>query len=757
MPHRPPLPPSGNEPGRTEVVDALPASVRLMTGRGGLQVLLVDGPAARAEIYLHGATVTEWTPRGRHPVLWVSSASRFSQDAAIRGGVPICFPWFGAQAGHPESPSHGFARLSEWSLVGAEDNGGDVIVRLRLTDDDTTRDSAWPHRFEAVYTVVVGSRLSLALQVTNRSDETVTFEEALHTYLDVRDICTTEVTGLEGTAFYAYPLAGPEPMPGERDPVRFGSPTDRVYLGTRASTTVRDSETGRSVLISKDGSDATVVWNPWVDNARAMADFGDDEWKRMVCVEVANIRDHAVRLEPGRSHTMVANFDLSPIASPHSRSRAPDQPGSRDLATDPNLDAKEHATMTEHRPRPYLRGHVVTPTAVIEDGVVVLEGDTIAWVGPAVEAARHGWPDVPDAQETPPTLLPGLVDLHNHGGGGTGFPDARTPDEARTAIREHLRHGTTTLVASLVTAAPATLRQRLGVLTALADAGELAGIHLEGPFLSTARCGAQDPDLIQAPDTDLVRELAEAAHGHLVTMTIAPELDGIVGDGGVIDALITAGALPSFGHTDASWAQTSAAVADSRDRLDATPGRRSSRLTVTHLFNGMCPLAHRDPGPIPELLAAARRGDVVVELIGDGTHVAPELVRSIFELVGAKNVALVTDAMAAAGMADGAYRLGSQDVTVTDGVARLARGGAIAGGTAHLLDVLRTTVAGGVPLVDAVLAAATTPATVLGDPRLGALEIGRRADIVITDSDLRIIEVLRAGIVVHPDQTAAQP
>jgi len=326
-----------------DLMAALPASVRLKTGRGGLPVLLVEGPAARAEIYLHGATVTEWTPRGRGPVLWVSSASRFTQDVAIRGGVPICFPWFGEQAGHPESPSHGFARLSEWSLVGAEDDGEDVIVRLRLTDDDTTGASAWPHRFEAVYTVVVGSRLSLALHVTNRSDDAVIFEEALHTYLDVRDIRTTEVSGLEGTAFYDR-LAGPEPVSGEPDPVRFDSPTDRIYLGTRARTTVRDATAGRSVLISKDGSDATVVWNPWIDNARAMDDFDDDEWKRMVCVEVCNIRDVAVRIAPGGSHAMVATFELSPIAVADSRSRAPDQPGSRPLTIDTYLDAKEPTT-----------------------------------------------------------------------------------------------------------------------------------------------------------------------------------------------------------------------------------------------------------------------------------------------------------------------------------------------------------------------------------------------------------------------------
>src|SRR5665647_2883453 len=171
--------------------------------------------------------------------------------------------------------------------------------------------------------------------------------------------------------------------------------------------------------------------------------------------------------------------------------------------------------MTEHRPPTYLRGRVVTPTAVIDDGVVVVDGDTIAWVGPAGAAGRHGWPDAPGAAETPSTLLPGLVDVHNHGGGGAGFPDVSTPGEARVAIREHLAHGTTTLVASLVTATPDTLRQRVAVLTALADAGELAGIHLEGPFLATARCGAQDPDLIQAPDAN---ELRSDGHGDQVAV-----------------------------------------------------------------------------------------------------------------------------------------------------------------------------------------------------------------------------------------------
>lgn len=663
-------------------MSGLPDTVRHARGRGDLPVLKVDGCEGWAEIYLHGAQVTAWAPRGQESALWLSAVSSFRDDAAIRGGVPICFPWFGALADRPDAPRHGFARLSDWSLVDAHDDGRDVTLRLRLTDSEATRASAWPHRFDAVLTVVVGSRLSLTLQVTNRDDMPVTFEEALHTYLAVADVAAAEVTGLVGTPFVDH-LAGPEPVAGELDPVRFTS--------------------------------------------------------AMVCVEASNVGRSAVRLEPGQCHTMSTTLELEPFSV--------ESGGHTDPPTSPD---GRYPSMSEPTSPEYFRGRVVTPTEVIDDGVVVVRGETIVWVGAAARAAHDGWPEAPDPVATPVTMLPGLVDLHTHGGGGASYPDATTPDEALVAVREHLRHGTTTLVASLVTAAPETLRQRVGVLAALVDAHEIAGIHLEGPFVSTTRCGAQDPLLIQEPDVALVRELAELARGHLVTMTVAPELAGIAGDGGVVDALITAGALPSFGHTDASWAQAADALADARARLDVAPDRRSARSTVTHLFNGMRPLTHRAPGPIPVFLAAAGRGEAVIELIGDGTHLAPELVQSIFSLVGAQNIALVTDAMAAAGMPDGAYRLGSQDVTVSDGVARLTHGGAIAGGTAHLLDVVRATVAGGVPLVDAIRAAATTPAAVLGDERVGALEAGRRADIVVTDAGLRVLSVRRAGAVVVP-------
>ncbi|WP_199423448.1 N-acetylglucosamine-6-phosphate deacetylase [Actinotalea solisilvae] len=389
-----------------------------------------------------------------------------------------------------------------------------------------------------------------------------------------------------------------------------------------------------------------------------------------------------------------------------------------------------------------LRGRLVLPDAVVEDGVVVVEGDRLAWVGP-VAAFADAQDDALPAPSSD-TILPGLVDLHCHGGGGASFPDAADAAGARAAVEEHARNGTTSLVASLVTAAPETLLARTAVLAELADAGELAGIHLEGPFLSAARCGAQDPALMQAGSAALVRDVAEVARGHLATMTVAPEVEGVLGPDGAVAALAAAGAVPSIGHTDATAELVDEALAAARAALGAS-GARSGRPTVTHLFNGMRPLHHRDPGPVAACLAAAAEGAAVLELVADDVHLAPATVRSVFRIADRRSVVLVTDAMAAAGMPDGEYRLGSMSVRVAGGVARLTEGGAIAGGTARLVDVVRATVAAGVPLVDAVRAAATTPAEVLGRTDLGALEAGRRADVLVTTADLRPRAVLRAG------------
>ena len=243
-------------------------------------------------------------------------------------------------------------------------------------------------------------------------------------------------------------------------------------------------------------------------------------------------------------------------------------------------------------------------------------------------------------------------------------------------------------------------------------------------------------------DVTLVHEVALAAGGAFATMTYAPE---IAGSQDVVRALAEVGAVPSIGHSDATAAETRASIDVAREALTGH-GARSGRPTATHLFNGMRPLHHREPGPAGECLAAAARGELVVELVADGVHLADETTTMVFDLVGADNVALVTDAMAATGMADGEYVLGGLGVSVHAGVARLAEGGAIAGGTSHLLDVVRRTVQLGVPLEDAVRAASSTPAAVLGRPDLGALEEGRLADVLVACPDLRVREVYRDGV-----------
>ena len=286
----------------------LPSCVTVGPGAGGLDVVRVTGPQATALIYLQGAHVTSWAPAG-HDVLWMSRASTFRAGSPIRGGIPICFPWFGARPADPTAPAHGFARLRTWELVAADEVDEAVVVTLRLRDDESTRTSAWPHPFEALYTVTVGSTLRVSLEVTSAAVADVTFEEAFHTYLAVEDVRGAEVTGLEGVPFVDR-LAGP--VAAENQSVRFAAETDRIYGGTRAPVTVHQHGSGRSVTISKEGSDATVVWNPWIAKAQAMQDFGDDEWTGMVCVETCNVRDTRVHLGPGGSHTMAAVLTVSP-------------------------------------------------------------------------------------------------------------------------------------------------------------------------------------------------------------------------------------------------------------------------------------------------------------------------------------------------------------------------------------------------------------------------------------------------------------
>ncbi|WP_270410305.1 N-acetylglucosamine-6-phosphate deacetylase [Brachybacterium paraconglomeratum] len=390
-----------------------------------------------------------------------------------------------------------------------------------------------------------------------------------------------------------------------------------------------------------------------------------------------------------------------------------------------------------------LRGTAVLEQGLVPDALVLCAGERILWAGPAAHAPAELLPEDSRVLEHDGLILPGLVDLHCHGGGGASFPDSEGAEEMLAAVLEHRRHGTTSLVASLVTADAATLREKVAQLAGLHRDGEIAAIHLEGPFLSEARRGAQNPAHLTDGDPALVRELAEIAGGALATMTVAPEAARA---DEVIDALASSGAVPSLGHTDGGSAEMTRAV----DRSIAALRRRRGRSplpTATHLFNGMRPIHHRDPGPALAALDAASRGEMVVEVIADGVHLDARTVAHVFSIAAEDCVVLVTDAMAAAGMADGRYRLGALDVTVEEGVAKLTEGGAIAGGTAHLVEVLRLAVLEvGVELVAAVRAASTVPARVLGlEDEIGSLATGRRADVLMVDRALRPVTVLRGG------------
>jgi N-acetylglucosamine-6-phosphate deacetylase len=351
---------------------------------------------------------------------------------------------------------------------------------------------------------------------------------------------------------------------------------------------------------------------------------------------------------------------------------------------------------------------VIALDGVLEPGWVEVAGGRITAVG-------QGLPERADLHGA--VIVPGFVDLHCHGGGGASF-DSADPGECARAAAFHRERGTTTLVASLVTAAPDDLERRASVLSELAADGVVAGIHYEGPFLSPARKGAHDPALLRAPEPDVLDRLLA---GPVKMVTVAPELPGGLE---LVRRTVAAGAIAAIGHTDATYAQARAA-------FDA--GAR----VATHLFNAMREIHHREPGPATAALEDER---IVIELINDGVHLHDAIARFAFR---PGRTAFVTDAMAAAGMPDGDFTLGALDVEVRDGTARLSGGGAIAGSTLTMDVAFRRAVQElGLPIIEAVHAAATTPARLLGLPT-GALEEGLAADIVVLDDDLRVVQVVQ--------------
>lgn len=363
------------------------------------------------------------------------------------------------------------------------------------------------------------------------------------------------------------------------------------------------------------------------------------------------------------------------------------------------------------------RGTVHTGRRVLADGWVLLRDGVVLDLG-------AGEPPAAGSVVRAAHVVPGFVDVHCHGGGGAqvgGRGDAAV-QAARTVAAVHRAHGTTTLVASLVTRPVPVLRETLVALADLVADGTLAGAHLEGPWLSPLHRGAHDPELLVAPDPADVESLL--ATGIVAMVTVAPELEGGLA---AVQRIAASGALAAVGHTDADADLVRRAV-DAGARV------------ATHLFNAMPPVHHRAPGPVLALLEDDR---VTVELIADGVHLHPLTLAHAARSAGPGRTVLVTDAMAAAGSADGRYVLGDLEVEVTDGVARLAGGGSIAGSTLTLDAALRHAVSvAGVPFADALAAVTTTPAGLLGRTDRGHLEVGATGGAVLLDDALGLVSVL---------------
>ena len=287
---------------------AIPGIASFHQSPDGLTRLRITTAPATAELALQGAHLTHFQPAGAAPVLFLSRSSQHAPGQPIRGGVPVCFPWFAARAGRPESPAHGFARTSRWDVESLTGTAAGATVVLRLASDEHTL-AHWPHAFTARLRVEVQSALTLTLEIENPGPAPFHFEEALHSYFAVSDVREVAVTGLEGAAWLdktddlRRKQLGPEPL-------RIDAETDRIFPANTAPCTIDDPVLRRRIIVEKSGSQTTVVWNPWRAKAAAMADFGDDEWPQMLCIETANTAADAITLAPGATHTMSATIRL---------------------------------------------------------------------------------------------------------------------------------------------------------------------------------------------------------------------------------------------------------------------------------------------------------------------------------------------------------------------------------------------------------------------------------------------------------------
>lgn len=291
---------------------AIAGAASVVAGNGGLPKVQVDTPAACADIYLHGGQLTSWRPAGFEEVIFLSEHSRWEEGKAIRGGIPVCFPWFRAKADDPKAPAHGFVRTKAWRLQAVTQQGDSIAVSLSTETDDESR-KWWPHECRAVLTIRVGAELRLDLSVTNTGSDSFSFEEALHTYNHVGDVGSIRIAGLDGVAFLDNRDGNNRKL--QSGEIELTGATDNAYLDTEGEVEIVDPILQRRIRLEKRNSLTTVVWNPWREDAVKLADLGDDEWKQFACVEASNILSSPVTLEPGQEHTTTAVIQVASLAS----------------------------------------------------------------------------------------------------------------------------------------------------------------------------------------------------------------------------------------------------------------------------------------------------------------------------------------------------------------------------------------------------------------------------------------------------------
>ncbi len=293
---------------------------QILPGQGNLPKIQITTPTASAEIYLHGAQITSWIPKSvpapARDILFLSQHSRFEDGKAIRGGIPICFPWFrdlkGSKSDAPKAPAHGVVRTRAWNLDSISPSGDSAIVTLSLASDEQTR--LWfPHDFQITHRITVSAQLKLELIVTNTGHEPFTFEEALHTYHRVASVHSAQILGLDGVHYLDNRDQNREKL--QSGPVQLTQATDNAYLHTTGPFELLDPHPdptrNRNIQLETQNSATTIVWNPWQDGAATLADLGDEEWQQFLCLEASNILESAVTLAPNQTHTLTATLRLS--------------------------------------------------------------------------------------------------------------------------------------------------------------------------------------------------------------------------------------------------------------------------------------------------------------------------------------------------------------------------------------------------------------------------------------------------------------